>query len=512
MKRLHKASLTLVLYLAAASFATVASAASSEDLVKTGEYLARAGDCTACHTAPGGKPFAGNLYIPTPFGDISSPNLTPDKETGIGNWSDDDFYKAMHEGIGKQGEYLYPVFPFPWFTNVKKKDVLAIKAYLFSLKPVHAPRKPLELSFPANIREGLLAWRTAFFRAGEFVPEKNQSPGINRGKYLVTGLGHCGECHNNIKLAGDSSWSGKYEGGVVEGWYAPNLTSDPHSGIGEWSKEQLTTYLKTGAASGKGVAIGKMRETIDESLKYLTDEDLGAMAAYLKTIKAEPSYKPGRVGDEGRVGSAGAAAYLTYCSSCHQENGKGVKDQIPALAGNGAVKSRGAENVIRVVLGGLEARGGYAPMPAVGAGMSDQEVAKAVNYVRQAWGNDAPANAASGGVADLRKNTLSLLNGSNGPCTVSSEVPIAKNVQKDAVSELHGVNLVNVMTKIDALLPKLKAKEPGVSDDAIVNGMIAAYCPVVLKDTKIPLAQRIAQLGNFGGLVYGRLKNGAKQN
>ena len=234
-----------------------ATAAEENQFVKRGEYLVHAGDCISCHTAPGGKPFAGGLYMPTPFGDISTPNITADKATGIGDWSDDDFYRAMHEGIGRDKEYLYPVFPFPWFTNVTRDDVAAIKAYLFSLPGENAPRKPLKLTFPFSERDTLLAWRLAFFKPTAFVPNAQRNAQISRGAYLVEGLGHCGECHNRHSLFGASDWSGKLEGGEIEGWFAPNLKTAGKDGIASWSDDQLVTFLKSGTAPGKGVALGR---------------------------------------------------------------------------------------------------------------------------------------------------------------------------------------------------------------------------------------------------------------
>ena len=182
--------------------------AAQDPQIERGAYLATAGDCVACHTAPDGRPFTGGLYLPTPFGQISTPNITPDVETGIGAWSDEQFYRAMHEGIGRDGEYLYPAFPFPWYTKVTREDVLAIKAYLFSLPPQRAPRGPMKLAFPFNVREGLLAWRTLFFRPGGLASDPAASDAVNRGAYLVEGLGHCGECHNRSKLFGASTLSG----------------------------------------------------------------------------------------------------------------------------------------------------------------------------------------------------------------------------------------------------------------------------------------------------------------
>jgi Cytochrome c, mono- and diheme variants len=389
----NRVHFTAVVFLGASVFSIAGAArAADSDLVKRGEYLATMGDCVACHSAPGGEKFAGGLYMQTPFGKISTPNITPDKETGIGKWTDDQFYRAMHEGIDNQGKYLYPVFPFPWFTKVTKDDALAIKAYLFSLKPVNAPRKELKIGFPFNIRTGLLAWRTLFFKPGTFEPNPKASAEINRGAYLVEGLGHCGECHNKSKLVGASDWSGKLQGGQIEGYYAPNLTSDGHKSAGLWSKDEIVAYLKTGSKPDHtSVAEGPMKETIQDSLSHLSDEDLGAIAVYLKSLGDEQAKEAGP--SKGEVTPVSTAnAYLSHCASCHQTDGKGVKNRIPALAGNGVVTAGGPQSVIEAVLGGLRASHGLAPMPALGQTMTDAEVADAVNYARKSWGNNASAD------------------------------------------------------------------------------------------------------------------------
>ena len=447
--------------------------------------------------------------MPTPFGDISTPNITPDKTTGIGDWSDDDFYRAMHDGIGRHKEYLYPVFPFPWFTKITRDDVLAIKAYLFSLPGENAPRQPLKLAFPFSIREGLLAWRTAFFKPGTFAADPQSSDQVNRGAYLVEGLGHCGECHNRHAIFGASDWSGKLEGGEIEGWFAPNLTAAGNDSVAAWSSEQLVTFLKTGAAPGKGVALGPMRETIDNSLHFLTDDDLGAIAAYVKTATANQSAKA--VPELAQTATrAGGEIYLSSCAFCHGPEGKGVAGVIPSLAGNPAVAAQGPENVIRVVLGGLEAAHGLAPMPAVGVSMADADIAAVVNYVRTSWGNAAPANAQSGTVADLRSKTKTLLAGNlpDGCPTIPN--PQLSNAIGPLRDKLKDADLANMLPLIDLILPTIK--KSGVSPDDIVNGLTAAYCPVVAADKEISSAARASLLGNFSGLVYGQLKSDGKPN
>ena len=481
--------------------------AADEQLIKRGEYLARAGDCVSCHTAPGGKPYAGGLYMPTPFGEISTPNITPDKTTGIGDWSDDDFYRAMHEGIGRKKEYLYPVFPFPWFTKIARGDVLAIKAYLFSLPAENAPRQPLKLAFPFSIRESLLAWRSAFFKPATFSADQHNSDQVNRGAYLVEGLGHCGECHNRHAIFGASDWSGKLKGGEIEGWFAPNLTAAGKDSIEAWSNEQIVTFLKSGAAPGKGVALGPMRETIDNSLRYLSDDDVSAIAAY---VKMATTNEPAEAATESAQPAtrAGSEIYLSSCAFCHGPEGKGVADIIPALVGNPAVTAQGPENVIRVVLGGLEATHALAPMPAVGVGMSDSDIAAVVNYVRTSWGNKAPANAEAGTVADLRSKTKTLLGGNlpgGCPAITNPKLSVAIGPLRD---KLNGIDATNMLPVIDSILPD--AKKSGASDDDIVNALTAAYCPVVTADKAISSTARASLLGNFSGLVYGQLKDGSQ--
>jgi mono/diheme cytochrome c family protein len=484
-----------------------ARAATDPQIIERGAYLAIAGDCMSCHTAPGGKAFAGGLYMPTPFGEISTPNITPDKLTGIGDWSDDEFYRAMHEGMGRHDEYLYPVFPFPWFTKAAHDDVTAIKAYLFSLAPENAPRKPLKLAFPFNIRASLTAWRTAFFKPETFAPDPERSAEINRGAYLVEGLGHCGECHNHDNIFGASNWSGRLEGGQIEGWYAPNITSDGHQGIGSWSIDQIVTFLKDGITPTAGVALGPMKETIDASLRHLSEQDLRAIATYLKSVTGRETYKP--AGPQTAT-SDGAQIYLSYCASCHHVDGLGVPGIIPALSGNGAVKAQGPENAVRVVLGGVEASHGLAPMPAVGAGMSNQQVANVINYIRTSWGNGAPANTGAGLVGDLRGKTHTLLAGNpDGGCP-TVEPRLAKIIDESgARDQLKGMPPADMLDRIDAILPKVKAS--GVADDDIVNAMTALYCSIAVSATASP-AERAAMFGTFSGLVYGQIKSGAKPN
>jgi len=473
-------------------------------LIAHGKYLATAGDCAACHTASGGPDFAGGHMMDTPFGQLSTPNITPDKDTGIGNYTDDQFYRVFHEGINAKGERLYPVMPFPWYTKVTRDDVLAIKAYLFSLKPVHAPRKPSTLEFPFNVRTALIGWDAVFLKTGTFKPDPKLSPQINRGAYLVQGLEHCGECHNGRNLLGDTEAAQALQGGPIDQWYAPNITSDPKQGIGRYSDEEIFEYLKTGHSKAMGVVVGPMAQTMHESLGKLTDDDLHDIVAYLKSTppRAHTPY----VQASAFTGSQpeGAQAYLNYCASCHQPKGEGLAGSVPALVGNGAVLAAGPQDVIRVVLGGIEAQGTYSPMPAIGARMTDQEVADAVNYVRQSWGNKAQANAAPGEVGALRKVTKSVLalSAQGGGCGHVVDKDLAPVEASASVQKtLHQMTLQTILYSADDLLAQAHKAAPHAKQADIINSLTIAYCPIVQAGSGT-LQQKVEMLDEFAERLY----------
>ena len=477
----------------------------NEDLIEKGKYLTTAGGCLACHQKPGGEPFAGGRPIQTPFGSISSPNITPDKETGIGNYDDDKFYRAMHEGLGEKGEYLYPVFPFTSYTKVTRDDVLAIKAYLFSLKPVHSPREASSLPFPYNIRASLLVWRELFFKAGEFKPDPQKSAQINRGAYLVDGLEHCGECHTKRNWLGGSE-KGALQGGSLQGWYAPNITSDWATGIGSWSEDELFGYLKTGSSPKRGVASGPMAEVVHENLKLLTDDDVRAMAVYLKStipeaVKAESgagTFEPG---------VAGAGLYVSHCASCHQLGGQGIEGKIPPLAENGSVTAAGPENVVKVMIAGLPASGNYGPMPSYAAILDDGQIASVANYVRTAWSNKGAANADSVLVSTVRKGTKVMLALGEGGSQCPVDMPagqkaVVDKANAEAQDLLQSTRNDNLAAAVGQLVPRMKAALPDASPADIVNGLTVAFCPSVEKQTGLSLGQKRELLDMFSQLAY----------
>lgn len=496
--------LLAVLALTLAPLAAQAADAPSADLVTRGAYLANAGDCIACHTAKGGKPLAGGLMMNTPFGAISTPNITPDKTTGIGAWTDEQFYRAVHDGIGHQGEYLYPVMPFPWYTIVTRDDVTAIRAYLNTQPAVNQARPPNQLVFPASIRESLLAWREVFFKPEAFRPDPAQTDQVNRGSYLVNGLAHCGECHNSRPVAGTSKWRQPLQGGVIDNWYAPNITSDVRDGIGGWSNAEIAGFLKTGISPTKGIALGPMAEAV-HSLSHLDEADLLAIAAYLKTTPAKSETEQKHAlfaGNDAR----GGGTYLNYCASCHGVNGQGLKGVIPPLNGNGAVTSRGPQNVINVVLGGLHAREGYAPMLAIGAGMTDEEVADVTNYVRQTWDNAAPPTATPGMAGTLRSNADTLMNAApKSACPPVASPVLAAALAGDRAGmkqQLASVTEANMPQAAGRLVVDARKAAPGMAQADLVNGLTSAYCGVVRADTALTANQRALRLGHFSQLVY----------
>ena len=366
--------------------------------LKQGEYLARAGDCIACHTPRGSEPYAGGRGIQTPFGTIYAPNITPDKETGIGQWTANDFWRALHHGKGRDGQFLYPAFPFTEYTKVTREDSDALFAYLQSMPAVNQPNKKHTLRFPYNMRFLLAGWRMLYFTPGVYQEDSNQSIQWNRGAYLVQGLGHCTSCHTPRNALGGLQ-DDNLAGGLIPiaNWYAPSLTSDKEAGLGEWDIAAITALLKTGV-SPHGTAFGPMAEVVRNSLQYLSTDDIEAMAVYLKSLPKTGSpanTQHANIPKEAeQLMSLGKIVYDNYCVACHQANGKGIPPSYPPLDGNRSITMHVPNNPIRTVL-----HGGFPPategnprpygMPPFGQLLSDQEVASVVSYIRNSWGNEA---------------------------------------------------------------------------------------------------------------------------
>ena len=309
-----------------------------------GEYLARAGDCIACHTAREGKTFAGGLPMKTPFGTLYTSNITPDPQTGIGTWTSDQFYQMMHNGRFPDGGLVYPAMPFASYTKVTREDSDAIYAYLRSIPPVKQMNRPHDLKFPFNNRSLIIGWRTLFFKEGEYKPDPTKSADWNRGAYLVEGLGHCGMCHTAINALGGSSESQAFEGGLIpmQNWYAPSLTSNKEAGLGDWTIEEIIGLSAQGRLDPRR-GYGPMAEVVYNSLQYLNDDDTRAMAVYLKSLAQGTSpEKPASAaafgGKQPAAQSLGKQIYDRECASCHGAEGLGMPPHYPPLAGNQSIQ------------------------------------------------------------------------------------------------------------------------------------------------------------------------------
>jgi mono/diheme cytochrome c family protein len=416
----HRISRVLLLSAAALGPASAAHAGAidkqSFDQVERGRYLSIAGDCGACHTLPGsGHDLAGGRILETPFGNLLSPNITPDPVTGIGAWTDDEFVNAITKGTGRNGAHLFPAMPYTYYTRISRDDALAIRAYLNTLPPVYNMVRPDQLPFPLSVRENMAAWDRLFFKPGEFQPDPSKSAEWNRGAFLTEGLGHCGLCHTPKNELGGDERDRAMQGYALQGWFAADLTSDPRRGLGSWSVDDIATYLKTGH-NKMTAATGLMAEEINDSTSKLTDADLRAIAVYLKdrpgdpanaVQKQDPSAFPA---PQSSIMTMGQQIYADECSGCHKTDGKGTPGLFPTLAGAPIVQQSDPASLLHVVLRGASGLGTSkaptaAAMPAFAWVLNDDQVAAVVTYIRNSWGNSATSVTAS----DANKARVSLV-------------------------------------------------------------------------------------------------------
>lgn len=365
--------------------------AQAQDRVAVGRYQAILGDCEGCHTAPGGKPFAGGLVLETPFGPMGVPNITQDRATGIGNWSEADFRRAVREGIAPDGR-LYPAMPYPYYAKMSDADVSALWVYLKSVAPVRHAVNVNRLRFPFNVRSLMAGWDFLYFKPEPFKPTAGKSAEWNRGAYLVTGPGHCGACHTAKSLLG-ADRATRFTGASLQGWFAPEITSASTRGLGGWSADDVVAYLKTGW-SAHGVASGPMAEVVERSTSLMQDGDLKAIAVYLKDQPAGESRAPAQVTANDPAMTSGAALYRQNCVGCHGWDAKGEALIFPPLAGNAVIVQPSAESLVRVVLAGAQAVTTKAAptqpsMPSFAWKLNDRQMADLLTYVRNSWGNQA---------------------------------------------------------------------------------------------------------------------------
>jgi mono/diheme cytochrome c family protein len=385
------------------------------DAVKRGEYLARAADCLVCHTALGGKPYAGGLAFPLPFGVLYSTNITADKETGIGSYSDQEFLDAVRRGMRKDGARLYPAMPFTSYTYLTDADALAIKAYLFSLPAVREANRTNTLAFPFNQRWSMTFWSLAFNPDKRFAPNSGKSPEWNRGAYIAEALTHCGECHTPRNLGFALDNRKKFAGALTAGWRAFNITTDKGSGIGDWSDDELFSYLSSGHAKGRGTASGPMGEAVDHSFSGLAPADIHALVAYVRSVPDVASDEPATIAPpapsspkDGGAGSdaLGKKVFEQACVSCHGWSGTSAISPYATISGTRAVNDPAATNVAQIVISGTRRHTppGVISMPAFGNTYSDTEIAAVANYVTARFGS-APSRVTAKDVAALRGQT-----------------------------------------------------------------------------------------------------------
>jgi mono/diheme cytochrome c family protein len=381
-----------ILVLCSAFAAGPARAEPSAEDIAHGKMLVEAGNCGGCHTADPAKPFAGGKRIETPFGAIYAPNLTPDRDTGIGAWSNEDFRRALREGVAPNGSRYYPAFPYPYFTKLTRDDIFAIRAYLATLTPVSNKAPPPELRFPFNFRVVMRVWDSLFFKPGIFEPDQNKSAAWNRGGYLVTGLAHCGACHTPKNMFGADRHGRSLSGGQVAGWFAPRLDGSVRSGLKSWSVDDIVDYLQSGR-NGRSHAGGLMAEVVLNSTSKMSDGDVRAIATYLKELPAGPP-EPEVIAPTEAAMAAGRAIYDHACISCHELDGSGAPRIYPPLPGNALLQSADPSSTLRVILDGAQSittprAPNAGSMPAYAKQFSDQQIAEVTNYIRNAWGNSA---------------------------------------------------------------------------------------------------------------------------
>lgn len=409
---------TLFVIFLLALFVTFDADAATDDQaygqIQRGKYLATAGDCTACHTQSADKPFAGGKAIVTPFGVLLSANITPDRGTGIGAWSDDDFVSALRTGVGHGGTHLYPAMPYLYYTKITRQDALAIRAWLNTLTPVANAVKSNELPFPFNVRAAMIGWDKLFFKEGEFKPTAGKSAEWNRGAYLVEGLGHCAACHTPKNALGGDENDRALQGGVLQNWFAPDITTDARTGLGGWSAADIVSYLKAGH-NRITAATGPMAEVVMDSTSFLTDDDLKAIATFLKDQPTPNTQAPQPVSPQDRMMAPGQALYVDNCSACHTSAGAGIPGLFPSLKGSPSVQSTEPTSLMRIVLEGAPSAATKASptalaMPSFAWKLSDDEVAAVLTYIRNSWGNAAPAVTAAD-VKDMRQKLSQSANG-----------------------------------------------------------------------------------------------------
>jgi mono/diheme cytochrome c family protein len=482
-------------------------------LIARGKYLVTAADCAPCHTGPNHAPFSGGLVMQTPYGGLATPNITPDPTTGIGSWSEADFYKAIHDGIAPGHDwlifprFLYPAMPYTSYTKLSRPDIDAIRAYLMSLAPVKIAPTPSTMAFPFNQRPVLLGWRLLFFHAGPMAMNPTWSNDLKNGAYLTEALGHCGECHTPRNLLSAMELGRAYAGAPIDNLFAPNISSSKTDGVGGWATSDLVAYLHDDGNMTKGSPFGAMGEMTDNSTSQLPLSDDQDIALYLQTATAPQSNPATSPAPDATASiTRGQTLYANNCAACHGAAGKGMgPNMVPPLAGNNAATAAQPYNIIGAALGGLDSWGPNGPpMPAFGAALSDQQIADIANYVRTSFGNNATPNATAAmvmalrgavplpGAASFAADQLGCprVSASGSPGTVADPGSNLLAIYADATP-------ATLPNRTRALIAQVKSANPTISQADLADTLLAAYCPVLADQPGMSLTAKQAALTQF---------------
>lgn len=474
-----------------------------QELIERGRYLADAAHCVACHTAEDGEAFAGGRPFESKFGTLYSTNITPDPSTGIGRWDLGDFEAALREGVRRDGAYLYPAMPYVAFTKIKDEDIRALWAYFRSLQPIRQEEPENELQFPYGLRVGLAGWQALYFKPGRFTPESTRSDEFNRGAYLVQALSDCGGCHTPRNFAMARQQDERLEGGVNAGWYAPDISAGHYSAIRDWSIDELVTYLGGEHVSENIAAVGPMYETLAGGLENLREDDLHAIAVYLKEqsspesghVEAEDWVFP----EERQV--AGTALYQGHCQTCHGEDGEGDYGVAPTLVDTASITGEEPDSAIMAVLQGFDPRDRWGAMPSFAYALQNQEIADIVNHIRTAWTNDGVPNATASRVAYLR-SLAQIPEGGQRPGVICPNVP-ASRLDEQTLAAIQ--NLLNDDEARSEALPQLvndyQERHPDLSSTDVVVSLSGAYCRDVIQEPDQGFRQAEEQFIRFMGDV-----------
>jgi mono/diheme cytochrome c family protein len=479
------------------SLSAVAWTVRADSLAARGEYIARVADCNSCHTAPGGKLFAGGDELKTTFGSIYGPNITQDRRTGIGTWTKADFVRALRFGVRKDGGYLYPAMPYIEYTMMSDADLDALWAYIHSIAPVSHSVPPPEKTFrfPFNFRPGIRAWQAVYFRPSRWQPTAGKDAQWNRGAYLIQALAHCGECHTpkNIGMAPEAKY--RLTGAALQGWFAPDISSDPNSSIKKYDVAQLVQFLKTGVMAGNDHAFGPMAETVHDSLRYLTTQDLQAMAVYLKDQQPQSEPVVARAAASPEEIAAGKELYENNCSSCHQSNGQGMANTVPALAGNTAVTAALPDSVIMAMLQGFAPQGSWGAMGSFAHRLSNEQIAD----VRTAWNNHGIPNAQQWEVGNARQ-IANIPTRARQPDLICPLLPaaVADAALKDSPDTLRAAGSDHAT--LVRIVKNYTHAKPDSSPAEVIEALTEAYCRAVVSD-KVPLSSSAGAVANFSQQV-----------